>query len=62
MSEMNAESRAKLNRTPEWLALGKHREEFGQTHLRELFEENPGREPDTPCGSATCTSTTRSTS
>ncbi|MFF7299646.1 glucose-6-phosphate isomerase [Streptomyces sp. NPDC008265] len=40
---MNAESRAKLNRTPEWLALGKHREEFGQTHLRELFEENPGR-------------------
>lgn len=28
---------------PEWLALGKHREEFGQTHLRELFEENPGR-------------------
>ncbi len=43
MSEMNAESRAKLNRTPEWLALGKHREEFGQTHLRELFEENPGR-------------------
>ncbi|MFD6974892.1 glucose-6-phosphate isomerase [Streptomyces sp. NPDC059979] len=33
----------KLNRTPEWLALGKHREQFGQTHLRELFEENPGR-------------------
>ncbi|GGR91455.1 glucose-6-phosphate isomerase 2 [Streptomyces nojiriensis] len=43
MSEMNAGSRTKLNRTPEWLALGKHREEFGQTHLRELFEENPGR-------------------
>lgn len=43
MSEMNADSRTKLNRTPEWLALGKHREEFGQTHLRELFEENPGR-------------------
>ncbi|MFD7263730.1 glucose-6-phosphate isomerase [Streptomyces sp. NPDC059874] len=39
---MNAE-RTKLNRTPEWLALGKHREEFGHTHLRELFEENPGR-------------------
>ncbi|WP_404963000.1 glucose-6-phosphate isomerase [Streptomyces sp. 147326] len=37
------EGRTKLNRTPEWLALGKHREEFGQTHLRELFEENPGR-------------------
>ncbi|MFJ6782109.1 glucose-6-phosphate isomerase [Streptomyces yangpuensis] len=40
---MNAESRAKLNRTPQWLALGKHREEFGHTHLRQLFEENPGR-------------------
>ncbi|MEV6679501.1 glucose-6-phosphate isomerase [Streptomyces erythrochromogenes] len=40
---MNAGSRIKLNRTPEWLALGKHREEFGQTHLRQLFEENPGR-------------------
>lgn len=46
MSEMNADSRTKLNRTPEWLALGKHREEFGQTHLRELFEENPGRGAD----------------
>ncbi|MGW6978493.1 glucose-6-phosphate isomerase [Streptomyces sp. NPDC054932] len=43
---MNAGSRTKLNRTPEWLALGKHREEFGQTHLRELFEENPGRGAD----------------
>lgn len=43
MSEMNAGSRIKLNRTPEWLALGKHREEFGGTHLRQLFEENPGR-------------------
>lgn len=43
MSEMNAESRTKLNRTPQWLALGKHREEFGHTHLRQLFEENPGR-------------------
>ncbi|MFF3674677.1 glucose-6-phosphate isomerase [Streptomyces sp. NPDC002120] len=43
---MNADSRTKLNRTPEWLALGKHREEFGQTHLRELFEENPGRGAD----------------
>ncbi len=43
MSEMNAGSRTKLNRMPEWLALGKHREEFGQTHLRQLFGENPGR-------------------
>ncbi|MCJ1680259.1 glucose-6-phosphate isomerase [Streptomyces sp. APSN-46.1] len=40
---MNAESRARLNRTPEWLALGKHREELGQTRLRDLFETNPGR-------------------
>lgn len=44
MSEMNADSRkTRLNRTPEWLALGKHREALGQTHLRELFETNPGR-------------------
>ncbi len=43
MSEMNAEGRARLNRTPEWLALGKHREELGQTHLRQLFEEDPDR-------------------
>lgn len=43
MSEMNADTRTKLNRTPEWLALGKHRDEFGQSHLRELFEEYPGR-------------------
>ncbi|MGW7099865.1 glucose-6-phosphate isomerase [Streptomyces sp. NPDC054883] len=41
---MNADSRrTRLNRTPEWLALGKHREALGQTHLRELFETNPGR-------------------
>ncbi|MYT19359.1 hypothetical protein GTW69_03470, partial [Streptomyces sp. SID7760] len=29
--------RMRLNRMPEWLALGKHREELGQGHLRELF-------------------------
>ncbi|MFJ7207297.1 glucose-6-phosphate isomerase [Streptomyces sp. NPDC098789] len=40
---MNADGRTRLNRTPEWLALGKHREELGQTHLRELFEADPGR-------------------
>ncbi|KOU29684.1 glucose-6-phosphate isomerase [Streptomyces sp. WM6372] len=33
----------RLNRTPEWLALGKHREELGQTHLRELFAADPNR-------------------
>lgn len=37
------EGRTRLNRTPEWLALGKHRDELGQTHLRELFEVDPGR-------------------
>ncbi|MEU8775310.1 glucose-6-phosphate isomerase [Streptomyces sp. NPDC048606] len=40
---MNADSRMRLNRTPQWQALGKHREELGQTHLRELFESNPER-------------------
>ncbi|MEV0409324.1 glucose-6-phosphate isomerase [Streptomyces sp. NPDC050448] len=40
---MNADSTTRLNRTPEWLALGKHREELGQTHLRELFEADPNR-------------------
>ncbi|MFG2620047.1 glucose-6-phosphate isomerase [Streptomyces sp. NPDC048507] len=40
---MNADSRTRLNRTPQWNALGKHREELGQTHLRELFEADPDR-------------------
>ncbi|MDJ0381351.1 glucose-6-phosphate isomerase [Streptomyces sp. G-G2] len=40
---MNADGRTRLNRTPQWLALGKHRDELGQTHLRELFEADPGR-------------------
>ncbi|RST18728.1 glucose-6-phosphate isomerase [Streptomyces sp. WAC05374] len=40
---MNAESRARLNRMPEWTALGKHREQLGQTHLRELFAADPAR-------------------
>jgi glucose-6-phosphate isomerase len=43
MSEMNAGSRPRLNRTPEWAALGKHREQWGQTHLRELFAADPAR-------------------
>ncbi|MFF3857681.1 glucose-6-phosphate isomerase [Streptomyces sp. NPDC002209] len=37
------EGRTRLNRTAEWLALGKHREELGQTHLRELFAADPNR-------------------
>ncbi|MFE7325233.1 glucose-6-phosphate isomerase [Streptomyces sp. NPDC057565] len=40
---MNAQSRTKLNHTPEWTALGKHREQFGQTHLRQLFADHPER-------------------
>ncbi|MER7107630.1 glucose-6-phosphate isomerase [Streptomyces sp. NPDC000229] len=40
---MNAESRTRLNRMPEWTALGKHREQLGQTHLRELFAADPAR-------------------
>ncbi|RYJ27018.1 glucose-6-phosphate isomerase [Streptomyces sp. L-9-10] len=43
MSEMNAESRTRLTRRPEWDALGKHREQLGQTHLRELFAADPAR-------------------
>jgi glucose-6-phosphate isomerase len=40
---MNADGRTRLNQTPEWTALAKHREEFGETHLRELFAADPGR-------------------
>ncbi|MFD9220813.1 glucose-6-phosphate isomerase [Streptomyces sp. NPDC060064] len=40
---MNAEGRTRLNRTPEWAALGKHREQLGETHLRELFAADTAR-------------------
>ncbi|MCX5556778.1 glucose-6-phosphate isomerase [Streptomyces sp. NBC_00038] len=40
---MNAESRSRLNQTPEWTALAKHREELEGTHLRDLFAADPGR-------------------
>ncbi|MFE7124782.1 glucose-6-phosphate isomerase [Streptomyces sp. NPDC057617] len=40
---MNAAGRTRLNRTPEWDALGKHREQLGQTNLRELFAADPAR-------------------
>lgn len=43
MSGMNATSRTRLNQTPEWAALGKHREQFGSTHLRQLFADDPER-------------------
>ncbi|MFG2509573.1 glucose-6-phosphate isomerase [Streptomyces rubiginosohelvolus] len=40
---MNAASRTKLNQTPEWTALAKHREELGAPRLRELFARQPER-------------------
>ncbi|MER5384041.1 glucose-6-phosphate isomerase, partial [Streptomyces sp. NPDC002688] len=40
---MNAESRTRLNHTPEWTALAEHREELADTHLRDLFAADPGR-------------------
>lgn len=43
MSGMNAQSRTRLNQTPEWTALGKHREQLGTTHLRQLFADDPER-------------------
>ncbi|MEV6972331.1 glucose-6-phosphate isomerase [Kitasatospora sp. NPDC093806] len=43
MSETRAGARTPLDRTPQWAALGKHREEFGETHLRELFAADPER-------------------
>ncbi|MFD6989599.1 glucose-6-phosphate isomerase [Streptomyces sp. NPDC059943] len=43
MSENKAEGRARLNRMPQWSALGKHREQLGETSLRELFAEDPAR-------------------
>ncbi|MEV5970698.1 glucose-6-phosphate isomerase [Streptomyces sp. NPDC051921] len=33
----------RLNQLPEWAALGKHREQLGDTHLRELFAADSGR-------------------
>ncbi|CAM5651183.1 glucose-6-phosphate isomerase 2 [Streptomyces spiroverticillatus] len=47
MSEMNAmdskNGRTRLNRLPEWAALGKHREQLGDAHLRDLFAADPAR-------------------
>jgi glucose-6-phosphate isomerase len=40
---MNAERRARLNRTPAWEALSKHRQELGDLRLRELFDADPER-------------------
>ncbi|MGW8362130.1 glucose-6-phosphate isomerase [Streptomyces wedmorensis] len=46
MSDMTTEGRTRLNRLPEWAALGKHREQLGGTHLRELFAAEPTRGTD----------------
>lgn len=43
MSENKAAGRARLDRMPQWSALGKHREQLGQTRLRELFADDPAR-------------------
>ncbi|WP_432145399.1 glucose-6-phosphate isomerase [Streptomyces sp. bgisy084] len=40
---MNAEGRSRLDQMPEWTALGKHREQMAEVHLRELFERDPAR-------------------
>ncbi|MFF3766661.1 glucose-6-phosphate isomerase [Streptomyces sp. NPDC001922] len=40
---MNAEGRTGLDRLPEWVALGKHREQLGEVQLRELFAGDPDR-------------------
>ncbi|MGW7790116.1 glucose-6-phosphate isomerase, partial [Streptomyces tricolor] len=40
---MNADGRTRLNQTPEWTALAKHREELADTHLRDMFAADPAR-------------------
>ncbi|MEU6918952.1 glucose-6-phosphate isomerase [Streptomyces olindensis] len=40
---MNADGRTRLNQTPEWTALAKHREELADVRLRELFAADAGR-------------------
>ncbi|RKE19179.1 glucose-6-phosphate isomerase [Streptomyces sp. TLI_171] len=43
MSDTPASGRTPLDRTPQWAALGKHRAELGEQHLRELFAADPDR-------------------
>ncbi|MFE7135801.1 glucose-6-phosphate isomerase [Streptomyces sp. NPDC057638] len=40
---VNTSGGNRLIQTPEWIALGKHREQFGRTHLRELFAADADR-------------------
>ncbi|GAA1272052.1 glucose-6-phosphate isomerase [Kitasatospora nipponensis] len=43
MPENPANGRTPLDRTPQWAALGKHRAELGELHLREMFAADPQR-------------------
>ncbi|WP_030909124.1 glucose-6-phosphate isomerase [Streptomyces sp. NRRL F-5126] len=43
MSDNNATGRTRLDKLPEWAALGKHREQLDGTHLRDLFAAQPDR-------------------
>ncbi|MCF2124968.1 glucose-6-phosphate isomerase [Strepomyces sp. STD 3.1] len=43
---MNADGRTRLDQTPEWTALAKHREQLGDVRLRELFAADPERGTD----------------
>ncbi len=43
MSGTTADHSVRLDRLPQWEALGKHREQLGQVRLRELFEADPTR-------------------
>ncbi|MFJ1755326.1 glucose-6-phosphate isomerase [Kitasatospora sp. NPDC088134] len=43
MSDTPASGRTPLDRTPQWAALGKHRAELGDQHLRGLFAADPDR-------------------
>ncbi|MFG3344695.1 glucose-6-phosphate isomerase [Streptomyces sp. NPDC048018] len=43
---MTNAGRTRLNQLPEWAALGKHREQLGDTHLRELFAADARRGTD----------------
>ncbi|MEW2452509.1 glucose-6-phosphate isomerase [Streptomyces parvulus] len=40
---MNAEGRTRVDRTPEWTELAKHRGQLGDVRLRELFAADPER-------------------
>ncbi|MEU6174380.1 glucose-6-phosphate isomerase [Streptantibioticus parmotrematis] len=43
MPESAADHSVRLDRLPQWEALAKHREQWGEVGLRELFADDPGR-------------------